>query len=108
MAPGLDAELARQLVDAPAAAVHDDRFHSDQAQQRDVARESRLERRIGHRIAAEADHQRLAVVGANVGQRLGEDAGFGIGGHGDRRRVYTLRCPGITQKQRRARRRRAR
>jgi hypothetical protein len=81
MAPGLDAELACQLVDAPAAAVHDHRFHADQAKQRDVASEAGLERRIDHRIPAQADHQRLAVVGANVGQRLGENPGFGVGGH---------------------------
>ncbi len=87
MAPGFDAELARQLVDAPPAAVHDYRFHADQSQQRDIAREASLERRIGHRVAAEPDHQRLAVVGADVGQRLGEDAGFGVGGHRVRARL---------------------
>ena len=76
------AHLLHQLVDAPAAAVHDDGLHADQAQQRDVAREARLQRRIGHRVAAEADHQRLAVERAQVGKRFGEDAGFLGGVHG--------------------------
>ena len=82
MAMRLDTHPARQLVDAPAAAVHDDRLHSDQAQERDVAREAGLERRIGHRVAAKADHQRFAVIGADVRQRLGENLGLVRGRHG--------------------------
>jgi hypothetical protein len=71
-----------QLVDAPAAAVHDDRLHADQPQQRHVAREVLLERRVGHRASAEAHDDRLAVVGAQVRERLGERVGDGGGvGH---------------------------
>ena len=77
-----NAHLLHQLVDAPAAAVHDDGLHADEAQQRDVAREAGLERGVGHRIAAEADHQRLARERADVGQRLGERARLEIGGDG--------------------------
>src|SRR5207248_4151359 len=64
---------------APAATVNHDRLHANEPQQRDVARESGLENGIGHRVTAEANHQRLAVVGADVRQRFGEDACFGIG-----------------------------
>ena len=81
MPPAFHAHLAHERVDPPAAAVDDDRLHSHRAQQRDVAREAGLERRIGHRITAETDHQRLAVIRADIRQRLGEDPGFGIGGH---------------------------
>ena len=81
VAAAFHAGLAHQLVDSPAAAVDDDRLHADQSQQRDVARESRLEGRIGHCVASEANHQRLAVVGTDVRQGFGEDAGFGIRGH---------------------------
>src|SRR5436309_501817 len=57
----LESHLPHELVDVPTAAVHDDRLHADEPKQRDVARETGLERRIGHRATAEADHDRLAV-----------------------------------------------
>src|SRR6202011_2621896 len=62
MAAALDAHLAHQLIDAPAAAVNDDRPHSHQPQQRDVASEAGHQRRIGHRLSTEADDERLPVV----------------------------------------------
>jgi len=74
------AHRREQFVDAPAAAVHDDRLHADQTQERHVAREHGLQGGVGHRPAAEADDDRLAVVGAKVGQRFGERAGGGGGG----------------------------
>ena len=45
------------------------------------------QRRVGHRAAAEPDHQRRRVVGPDVRERLGEDAGLlrsgnAGGGHG--------------------------
>ena len=76
MATAFDAHLLHQFVDAPAAAMDHDGFHSDQPQQRHVARETRLERRVGHRLAAEAHDQRLAVIRADVRQRFGEDPAF--------------------------------
>ena len=76
----LHAHLLEQLVDAPTAAMHDDGLHADEPQQRDVAGEAVLELRIAHRLATESDHQRLAVEGAQVGQRFGENAGFLSGG----------------------------
>jgi hypothetical protein len=72
----LVAHLLHEFVDAPAAAVHDDGLHSDQAQQRHIAREPGLQCGIGHRVASEADNQRLAVECAQVWQRFREDAGF--------------------------------
>ncbi len=76
-----------QCVDPPAAAVDDDGLHADQAQQCDVARESGGQRGVGHRAAAEPDHQCRRVVGPDVRERLGEDAGLlrsgnAGGGHG--------------------------
>ena len=83
LAPRLDAGLPEHLVDAPAAPVDDDRLHPDETQERDVAGESRLERGIHHRGPAEADHERRSVEGADVGERLCEDAGFLGGQHWD-------------------------
>ena len=73
--------LAHQLVDAPAAAVHDDHFHPDEAKQRNIAREAGLELRLGHRLSAEAHDDRLAVERAQVGKRFREDAAFVEGRH---------------------------
>ena len=58
--------LPHELVNVPAATVHDDGLHAHEAKERDVARKACLERRIGHRAAAETNHQRLAMKGANV------------------------------------------
>ncbi len=80
--PALQAHLPHQLVDAPAAAVHDDGLHAHRAQQGNVAGEAGLECRVGHRIPAEADDEDLAVIGADIRQRFRQHAGFGIGGHG--------------------------
>ena len=77
-----DAHLLRQLVDAPAAAVDDDRLHADRAQECHVASEARLEHRIGHCLAAEANDQRLAMIRADIWQRFGENAAFVDAGHG--------------------------
>ena len=69
----LDAHLLQQVADLRAAAVHDHRVHADQLQHHDVAREARLERGLGHRVAAVLDDDRLVVEALDVGQRLGQD-----------------------------------
>jgi hypothetical protein len=81
MPAAFDAHLPHQLVDAPAAAVNDNRLHSHQPQQRDVASETGHERRIGHRVSAEADDEYLPVVRVDVRKRFGQNTAFGIGGH---------------------------
>ena len=78
----LESDLPHQVVDAPAAAVDDDRIHADEPQQRDVAREAVLQHGIGHRRAAEADDQRLAVITQQERQRLGQHAGLLHRGNG--------------------------
>ena len=69
----LDPHLRQQVADLRASAVHDDRIHADELQHDDVAREARLEVRLGHRVAAVLDDDRPVVETANVGQRLGQD-----------------------------------
>ncbi len=81
IAPVLEPHLAHQLVDVPPATVHNDRLHADEAKKRDVAREARLEGRIGHRTAAKANHYCLAVERSDVRERFGQDTGFLIWGH---------------------------
>ena len=82
-----DAHRLQQLVDPPPAAVHDDRIHADEPQQRDIAREAFLEHRIRHRATPEADDQRRRVERPDERQGFGEDPGLlwrcdGNGGHG--------------------------
>ena len=48
-------------------------IHADELQHHDVAREARLERGLGHRVAAVLDDDGLVVEALDVGQRLGED-----------------------------------
>ena len=71
-----DAHRLQQIVDPPSAAVHDDRIHADEPQQRDVAREALLQHGIRHRAAAEADDERRRVERPDERQRLGEDPGL--------------------------------
>ena len=65
--------LLQEVADLRAAAVHDDRIHADELQHHDVAREAGLELRLGHRVAAVLDDDRLVVEAPDVRQRLGED-----------------------------------
>ena len=55
------ADLGERLLDLRPAAVDDDRVHADQLQQHDVLGEVLLQRRVGHRVAAVLDDDRLAV-----------------------------------------------
>ncbi len=70
------AQPGQRLVDLRAAAVNHDRVHADQLQQHHVLGEILLQRRVGHRVAAVLDDQRLAVELADVGQRLRQDLGL--------------------------------
>ena len=87
----LDAHLLQQVADLRAAAVDDHRIHPDELQHDDVAREARLERRLGHRVAAVLDDDDLVVKALDVRQRLGKDLRLeggvdGVEGHGGRSR----------------------
>ena len=62
--------------------MDDDRIQPDELQHRHVARESRLQLVVGHRVAAELDDDRLLVEAADVRQRFGEDLRFLRGGGG--------------------------
>jgi hypothetical protein len=53
--------LREHLLDLRAAAVHDHRIHADQLEQHHVAREARLQRVVGHGVAAVLHDDRLAV-----------------------------------------------
>jgi len=64
------------LVDLRAAAVDHDRIHADQLQQHHVFGKVLLQFGVGHRIAAVLDDEGLAVVLADVGQRLRQDLGL--------------------------------
>ena len=82
----LDAHLLQEVADLRAAAVHDDGIHADELQHHDVARESRLEVRLDHRVAAVLDDDRLVVEALDVRQRLGENLRLhggidGVDGH---------------------------
>ena len=68
----LDAHLGQQVADLRAAAVDDDRVHADKLQHDDVAREARLQRCFGHRVAAVLDDDRPVVKAADVRQSLGQ------------------------------------
>jgi hypothetical protein len=70
------AHLGQGLVDLRAAAMHDDGVHADQLEQHHVLGKVLLKRRVGHRVAAVLDDQRLAVIAADVGQGLGQDLGL--------------------------------
>jgi hypothetical protein len=84
----LHAHLLQQQIDAPSSTVHDNRIHADETQQRDVAGETILQHRIGHRLAAEPHDQRLCVITTNERQRFSQDPGFLPGGNdGMRHRV---------------------
>ena len=61
-------------------AMHHHRVDPHQLQEHHVFREVRLQRRIGHGVAAILDDHGLAMELADVGQRLGEDFGFVAGG----------------------------
>ncbi len=79
------ADLLERLVDLGTAAVHDDRIDADQLQQNDVAREALLQTLFGHCVAAVLDDHGLAVILANIRQRLGQN--FSLQGGGDLRKV---------------------
>ena len=83
----LDAHLLQQVADLRPAAVHDHGIHADELQHHHVAREARLERRLGHRIAAVLDDDGLVVEAPDVRKRFGEDLRLergadGVDGHG--------------------------
>ena len=85
--PRLLADPIEQLADLRAAAMHDDRAHSDQLHQDDVTCEAALERIAFHRRSAVLDDDGPALKPLNVRQRLGEDfcgahCRLGISGHG--------------------------
>ena len=65
--------------DLRAAAVDDDRVHSDVLEQHDIAREVLAQRLVDHRRAAVLDHDRLAVELPDVGQRLEQRATSRVG-----------------------------
>jgi hypothetical protein len=82
------ADLFQRLIDLRAAAVHDHRIDADELQQDDVAREALLQALFGHGIAAVFDHDRLAVILTDIGQRLGQN--FSLQGRRDLREVGLL------------------
>src|SRR5204862_390114 len=67
-----DTHLRKQLTDLWSAAVDDHRIHADQFQHHDIARESGLEMRLGHRVAAVLDDDGPIVKAPYVRQRLGQ------------------------------------
>jgi hypothetical protein len=71
---GLDAQSIQHLVDLWPPAMNDHRVQADVLEQYDVLRESLLERRVRHRVAAVLDDDRLAPKCSDVGQCLDEDA----------------------------------
>lgn len=68
--------------------MHDHRVDADELEQDDIAREALLQPLFGHGIAAVFDHDRLAVILTDVGQRLGQD--FSLQGRRDLREVREL------------------
>src|SRR3954467_9464570 len=70
--PPLHAEPLHVARDVGAAAVHDYRVHADVLEEDDVAREVLGQAGVGHRGAADLDHDGLAVELPDVGQRLEE------------------------------------
>ncbi len=80
-------ELHRQVEalhvggDLRAASVDDHGVDADVLEQRDVARELVLERRIGHRRSAVLDHHRASMELADVGQRLEQRDDVTLGAH---------------------------
>jgi hypothetical protein len=89
------ADLGQRLVDLRAAAVHHDGVHAHQLEQHHVLGKVLLQRRVGHRVAAVLDDQRLAVELADVGQRLGQD--LGLVARGDVGLRFAERTQGLEQ-----------
>ena len=67
-----DAKPFEHGADLRAAAVHDDGMDAAVAQEDHVGGECRLERVVGHGVAAVLDHDDLAVQLLEPRQRLGE------------------------------------
>jgi hypothetical protein len=65
---GEDAEPFQHLGDLRAAAVDDDRADADQAEIDYILGERVEQLRVDHRVAAELDHERLAVELLQPGQ----------------------------------------
>ena len=68
-------------VDLRTAAVHNHRVHADKFQKHHVSRESALQFRIRHGVAAVLDHDRLAVKSLNVRKSFGKNFSFERSGH---------------------------
>ena len=75
----VDPEAREHRADLRAAAVHDHRPQSREPQEHDVLGEARLERVVGHGVAAVLHHDRRAVEPLQPGQCLGEDGRLGGG-----------------------------
>jgi hypothetical protein len=73
---GLLAEPGHQVGDLGPAAVDDDGVHADEPHEDDVLGE---ELEVAHGVAAVLHHHGLAGELADVGQRLGQDGGLGLG-----------------------------
>lgn len=77
------ADPRKQVFDLGSAAVHDHRVEADELEQDDIAGETVLEARVGHRIAAIFDDNGFSGELADVRQGFGKDFGFQRG-RGDR------------------------
>ena len=75
----LDAEAPEHGPDLRAAAVDDDRPQPGVPEEGDVLGEGRLERLVGHRVAAVLDDDERAVEALQPRQRLDEGGGLGLG-----------------------------
>ena len=72
-----DPELFQHRADLRPAAVDDHRVDADGLQQHDIFGKIALRLGIAHRVAAIFDHERLAGVALQIGQRLDERFGLG-------------------------------
>ena len=73
------AQPFEQGADLGAAAVDDHRVDPHQLHQHHVAGEALLQGLVHHGVAAVLDHHGLAAEAADVGQRLDQDMGDGVG-----------------------------
>jgi len=76
----LDGQTLEQIADLRAATVDYDRVDTHGLHQHDVTGKAGFQVIVLHSVAAVLDHQRLADVTANVGQRFGQNLGDVGGG----------------------------
>ncbi len=72
-----DPELFQHRADLRPAAMDDDGIDPDGLQEHDILGEIALRLRVAHRVAAIFDHERLAGIALQIGQRLDERFGLG-------------------------------